>query len=104
VSDKDLTVGQRIGQARREKGLRERRDIGLRELAEGADVSYESARAWEADEKAPSEKSLEAVADYLGVRVPWLRYGEGEKIAPPSPVGRRRIRPSEDARKREKGA
>lgn len=85
MRDDQLTIGQRIAQARRELGVRLRHDIGVREMATGARVSYEAARSWEAGTKKPSEESLEALADYLGVTLAWLRYGTGIKMAEAKP-------------------
>lgn len=73
-----LTLGERIGQARREKGVRERRDITQRELAKAVGVTPTSISEWESDKVSPREDALTKLAKYLGVTPAYLRYGVTE--------------------------
>jgi transcriptional regulator with XRE-family HTH domain len=68
-------VGARIAQARREKGVRERRDVLRADLAEAVGVDPSTITAWEKGLKSPREEVLIALATYLGVTPAFLRYG-----------------------------
>jgi transcriptional regulator with XRE-family HTH domain len=68
-------VGARIAQARREKGVRERRDILRADLATAVGVDPSTITAWEKGQKSPREEVLAKLADYLGVTPSFLRYG-----------------------------
>jgi transcriptional regulator with XRE-family HTH domain len=68
-------VGNRIAQARREKGVRERRDVLRADLAEAVGVDPSTITAWEKGLKSPREEVLAKLAAYLGVTPEFLRYG-----------------------------
>lgn len=73
----------RIAQARREKAVWEHRDIAGADMAREIGVAPETVRSWEAGETKPRAAGLQALATYLGVTVPWLRYRAGEQFAAP---------------------
>lgn len=75
------TLGQRLGQARREKGVREARDVTLSEIAKAVGVTSTSVSEWEADKKSPREDALAKLAKFLGVTPAYLRYGVGAESA-----------------------
>lgn len=83
------TLGERIAQARREKGVREHRDITRVDVAEAVGVVPSAVTFWETDEKSPREDTLAKVADYLGVTPAYLRYGvtEGGAVSPAAAAG-----------------
>lgn len=68
-------VGARIAQARREKGVRERRDILRADLADAVGVDPSTITAWEKGLKSPREEVLVKLAHYLGETPEFLRYG-----------------------------
>lgn len=68
-------MGERIAQARRELGVRERRDVTRADLAAACRVVPSAVTYWETDEKTPREDALERLAAYLGVTPAYLRYG-----------------------------
>lgn len=68
-------VGARIAQARREMGVRERRDVLRGELAEAVGVDPSTITAWEQGKKSPREEVLAKLAAFLGVTPAYLRYG-----------------------------
>jgi transcriptional regulator with XRE-family HTH domain len=72
------TLGQRIAQARREKGARDHRDITQLDVAKAIGTTGASVSEWEADKKAPREETLSKLARYLGVSPAYLRYGTTE--------------------------
>lgn len=80
---KQPTLGNRIAQSRREKAVRERRDITQLDVAKAVGVSGAAVSDWEADKKAPREAALAKLAAYLGVTPQYLRYGVTE-VAPPT--------------------
>ena len=69
------SVGARIAQARREKAVREQRDITQRDMAKAVHVSSASVSEWEADKAVPREDTLARLAAYLGTTPAQLRYG-----------------------------
>jgi transcriptional regulator with XRE-family HTH domain len=69
------SIGERIAQARRELGVRLRRDVSPSDVAEALSVSPATVYRWESDEKSPSEKSMTKLAAFLGVAPAYLRYG-----------------------------
>ena len=72
------TLGKRIAKARREKGLREGRDVGKAELGRAAGISGQAIAEWEADKSTPRTGNLIAAARFLGVSLDWLAHGRGE--------------------------
>lgn len=72
------SLGDRIAQARREKGVRDRKDIRPIDVARALRVSGAAVSDWEADKKTPREELLNALAKYLGVTPAYLRYGVGQ--------------------------
>lgn len=69
------TVGERIGDARRRKGVAMGRDLLVPEMAEEVGVTPQTAYHWEAGTKVPREEALTRLATYLGVTPAYLRYG-----------------------------
>lgn len=78
-----MTLGQRIAQARRELSARTQTDVTLAAIAKAVGVSTTSVSEWEADKKAPREKTLLRLAKYLGVTPAYLRYGVEVAAKPP---------------------
>jgi transcriptional regulator with XRE-family HTH domain len=72
------TLGERIGQARRELGVRERRDVTQREMARAVGVTGTSVSEWESDKVVPREDALAKLAEFLHVTPAYLRYGVTE--------------------------
>jgi transcriptional regulator with XRE-family HTH domain len=90
------TLGGRIGQARRRKGLALGRDVLVPEMAEAVGVTAATAYHWEADTKVPREEALGRLAGYLGVSPAWLRYGvQPERMVAPDPALDRRVTDAE---------
>lgn len=79
VPRRAYTLGKRIQQARREKGLLEGRDVRQEEVAEACGVSGAAVSRWESDQKLPRDENVWRLADYLGVTPGWLRYGQEPK-------------------------
>ena len=69
------TIGDRIAQARREMGVRLRRDVFAAEVAEAVGVTASNYSRWEANERVPREDALERLAAVFGVTPAFLRYG-----------------------------
>ena len=69
------TLGQRLAQARREKAVRDHRDITQADVADAVGYSRTAVSEWEADAKVPREGALSKLAAYLGVTPAFLRYG-----------------------------
>lgn len=69
------SVGERIAQARREKGVRDHQDLRPIDVARALGVSGAAVSDWEADKKRPREELLAQLADYLGTTPAYLRYG-----------------------------
>jgi transcriptional regulator with XRE-family HTH domain len=69
------TLGERIAQARREKAVRERRDVTMREAAKAVGVTGTSMSEWESNKVIPREDALAKLAAFLGVTPAYLRYG-----------------------------
>lgn len=106
-----LTLGKRIAQARREKGVREHRDILLSEIAAAVGVTATSVSEWEADKKAPREDALARLAKFLDTTPAWLRYGIGHEKPPaqsgglvPDPVAHPKLTEAEVQGARERVA
>lgn len=80
----EQSLGERIAQARRELGVRERRDVSQLDVAKAIGVSGAAVSQWESDERAPREEAFAKLADYLGVTPAYLRYGvtEGKDAKP----------------------
>jgi transcriptional regulator with XRE-family HTH domain len=72
------TIGDRIGQARREYGVTAKRDIPPAELARMVKVSKSTITRAEAGERQPSEDLIRRIAAALNVTPAWLRYGVAE--------------------------
>jgi transcriptional regulator with XRE-family HTH domain len=69
------TLGGRVAQARRQKAVREHRDIRQIDVAKAIQVSGATISDCEADKKVPSEPILAALAAYLDTTPAYLRYG-----------------------------
>lgn len=69
------TLGSRLAQARRELGVRERRDISQLDVAQAIGASSAAISRWESDLAVPREETLAKLAAYLGVTPALLRYG-----------------------------
>jgi len=80
------TLGWRIAQKRREKAVREGRDITQADLADAAGASATSVSEWEADKKKPRDRALALMAAYLGTTEAYLVYGVTE-TRPPEQAG-----------------
>lgn len=80
---KSEQLGERLAQERREKAVRERRDITAAEVAREIGVSTPTYSRYEANLTKPDDDTLARAAKYLGVTRSWLRFGEGEKYAAP---------------------
>ncbi len=74
---KAQTVGERIAQARREKGVRDRADVRPVDVARALEVSGATVSDWEAGKVIPREELLAKLAEFLGVTPAYLRYGVG---------------------------
>jgi transcriptional regulator with XRE-family HTH domain len=75
VSKTTREIGERIAQARRELGVRERKDIRPVDVARALEVSGASVSDWEAGKAAPGDENLRRLAAFLGVTPQFLRYG-----------------------------
>jgi transcriptional regulator with XRE-family HTH domain len=67
-----------VAQARREKGVREHRDIRQIDVAKAIGVSGATISDCESDKKVPGEPILAKLAKYLDTTPAYLRYGIGE--------------------------
>jgi transcriptional regulator with XRE-family HTH domain len=76
------SLGARIGQARREKGVREGRDVLQSDVAEALGVGAATVSRWEAGQAIPREDALVRLATYLGVTPAYLRYGTEPFVLP----------------------
>lgn len=76
------TLGWRIAQKRREKAVREGRDITQSDLAEAIQASPTSVSEWEADKKKPREHALRRLAAFLDTTEAYLMYGVGGSDQP----------------------
>lgn len=70
-----MTLGERIAQERRELAVLLRRDITPADLAEMLGVNPATVYRWEADEKAPRDAALAALAALFKRSLAYLRYG-----------------------------
>ena len=100
---KPSTVGQRIADARRRKGLAAGRDLLVPEMAAAVGVTAQTAYHWEADTKTPREDALKKLADFLGVTPAFIRYGipVEYRTATPDPARDRSLTPEEVANSRD---
>ncbi len=78
------TLGNRISQLRKEKGLTQE------ELAQHLDVSPQAVSKWENDLTCPDISSLPKLAQILGVSVDTLLSGKAEPMAQLVPVEQRK--------------
>lgn len=78
------TLGNRISQLRKEKGLTQE------ELAQQLDVSPQAVSKWENDLTCPDISSLPKLAQILGVSVDTLLSGKAEPMAQLVPVEQRK--------------
>jgi transcriptional regulator with XRE-family HTH domain len=92
------TLGWRIGQKRREKGVREGRDVTQADLAAAVGASATSVSEWEADKKAPRDPTLELVARFLNTTAAYLRYGVQPREEPSPDLLHSLIDPASDRR------
>lgn len=69
-------VGDSLAQARREKSVREWRDIERQEIAEAVGVTATAYGRWERGERMPSREDLDRLADYFGTTPKDLQYRE----------------------------
>jgi transcriptional regulator with XRE-family HTH domain len=91
-------IGGRIAQARREKGVRERRDIRPVDVARALEVSGASVSDWESGKIVPREELMVRLAAYLGTTPQWLRYAIPADYVPaatPDPALDRKVTPAE---------
>jgi transcriptional regulator with XRE-family HTH domain len=72
------SLGERLAQARREKGVRDKRDILRTEIAEAAGVDPSMVTAYEKGASVPREEVLAKLAEFLHVTPAYLRYGVTE--------------------------
>lgn len=98
--------GKRLAQLRREKAVDDHRDLDRREVAKAIGASPSSVTRWENGEVFPGEDTLADLAKYYGVTRSWLRFGEGERTAPPveRPMPRPMPRPTATAKAPEAAA
>ena len=99
---KGQSVGDRIAQARREKGVREHRDVRAVDVARALGVSGPTVSDWESGKIKPRDDTMLALAEFLGVTPGYLRFGEGAHVAPVA-TGYQRLS-SAAAAKKKKGA
>lgn len=71
--------GRRLRQLRREKSAREERDIEQGEVAAAIGDSQPNVARWERGRIPKDDATLERLAAYYGVTMPWLRFGKGER-------------------------
>lgn len=90
-------VGERIAQARREKGVRDRKDVRPADVARALKVSGPTVSDWEAGKVTPREGLLAKLASYLGVTPEYLRYGVTTNGQPTLTGLDRRSHPDPDA-------
>ncbi len=76
--------GRRLRQLRREKSAREEKDIEQSDVAEAVGDTQPNVARWERGRIPRSDETLQALADYYGVSVAWLRLGHGPRVAPPT--------------------
>lgn len=67
--------GHRLAQARREKAVRDRRDVSQRDVAKAVGTTPPTVSRWEAGLTMPNDGKLKKLALFLGVARSWLRYG-----------------------------
>lgn len=80
-------VGARIAQARREKGVRDRRDVKPVDVARALGVSGAAVSDWETGKAKPRDEMMEKLAAFLGTTPGYLRFGErSERIELPPGV------------------
>jgi transcriptional regulator with XRE-family HTH domain len=69
------TLAEGIAQARRELGVRQRRDVPQEEIASAVGVSVAAYSRWEKGERVPNEDYVRKLALFFGVTPAFLRYG-----------------------------
>jgi transcriptional regulator with XRE-family HTH domain len=72
--------GERLAQERREKAARDRRDISQKDVALAIGSSEPSVSRWESGLGVPHDPTLQKLADYFGVTLGWLRYGQEPRV------------------------
>lgn len=100
VTRKDVdSLGKRMAQARRELGVRLRRDVQQSDVASALGVGAATVSRWEADQAVPREDALAKLAAFLEVTPMFLRYGIPVDYQPvaPDPMKDRRVTPAERA-------
>lgn len=75
-------LGERIAQERRLKSVRDRADIGQKDVADTLGVSAGTVSRWESGDVVPRDDVLLKLADYFGVTPAWLRYGQEPREVP----------------------
>ncbi len=86
--------GERLAQERREKGVRERRDVLQKQVARAVGTTATSVSRWEKGIVMPGDAMVRKLAAYFGVTPAWLRYGQEPREAPATPaVGKMRPDP-----------
>ena len=83
--------GGRLGDARRAKGQRLRRDYKAAELARDAGVTSATVSRWENGEVVPDAELIAKLAKILDVSPGWLAFGETALRVAEEPV----VRPAE---------
>jgi transcriptional regulator with XRE-family HTH domain len=75
---KSRTLGERLAQERREKSVREWRDVGHQEIADAVGISQPTYSRYESDSTKPDDETLGRLAAYFGTTRAWLRFAEGD--------------------------
>lgn len=70
-----MSTGKRIAQARRQKGVREQREVQQSEVAAALGVGAATVSRWEADQAIPRRAAIIRLAAFLGVTPEYLDYG-----------------------------
>lgn len=76
--------GNRLAQLRREKAIRDRRDVSQAEIAKALGIPPTTYSRLESGvfKRSPEMETLRKIADYFGVSLGWLWFGEGTHNAP----------------------
>lgn len=80
----DMTLGKRIAQLRRQKGIKQE------ELASYLGISAQAVSKWENDQTCPDVMSLPKIAKILDTTVDYLLSGEAEPVAQIVPAEKRK--------------
>jgi transcriptional regulator with XRE-family HTH domain len=70
--------GDRLADARRERGKARRKDLSKAELGRAVGKGRSNVSAWEKGDYFPPAPIMQELADVLGVNRPWLFFGVGE--------------------------